>query len=80
MRCCISVDNVMLHLDGVLYYRVVDPYKVRQVTLLWLHVAMVACRLRMEWRIMNMQLFSWHRPRCDLNWERSNWTLSSRRE
>ena len=23
-----SADNVTLHLDGVLYYRVVDPYKV----------------------------------------------------
>lgn len=25
------VDNVTLHLDGVLYYRVIDPYLVRVI-------------------------------------------------
>lgn len=26
---CLITDNVTLHLDGVLYYKVEDPYKVR---------------------------------------------------
>ena len=29
--CHSSTDNVTLHLDGVLYYKVIDPYRVGHV-------------------------------------------------
>lgn len=57
----ITLDNVQLQLDGVLYLRVVDAYKVWKSILKFLFVIF---RLHTVLTTQSLLLLSWHRLRC----------------
>ena len=72
-------DNVTLHLDGVLYYRVINPFKVGGYTVVyWVSMqsvqwnyTSVCCflfSLLMVWRMLSLQWYSWPRQPWGLNW------------
>ena len=53
-QSAITQDNVTINMDGVLYYRVVDPYKVVSLVVSFIFT----CRLAMVLRTLILLLLS----------------------
>lgn len=86
--CFAFTDNVTLQIDGVLYLRILDPFKVSCPDLSSACCFPLIKVTRMvllppvprpvtAWRIQSTPSHSWHRPPCALSWENSHWTKCS---